>query len=54
MEGDFNLQKMEDDLNILENGRQPQFFSKWKTTSIFLKLEDNLNCFENGRHPQKK
>jgi hypothetical protein len=26
--------KMEDNLNFLENGRQPQFFGKWKTTSI--------------------
>jgi hypothetical protein len=31
-------QNMEDDLNILENGRRPQFF---------LKKEDNLNFFEN-------
>ena len=34
--------KMEDDLNIFENGRRPQYFWKWKTTSIFL----------NGRRPQ--
>ena len=54
---------MEDDLNIFENGRRPQFFGKRKTTSIFLKMEDNLkkimqpktiksknnNIFENGR-----
>ena len=26
--------KMEDDHNIKVNGRQPQFYSKWKTTSI--------------------
>jgi hypothetical protein len=24
--------KMEDDLNFFENGRQPHFFFKWKTT----------------------
>ena len=34
---------MEDDLNIFENGRRPQLFSKWKTTYIY---------FENGRRPQ--
>ena len=41
---------MEDDLIFLnerwpqyyENGRQPQLFRKWKTTSIFLKVEDDL------------
>ena len=46
---------MEDDLNILENGRRPQYFLngrrpqyfwKWKTTSIFLKLEADLNIFK--------
>ena len=56
---------MEDDLNFLENGRRPQFFGKWKTTSnkimqpktsksktvIFLKMEDDLNFLENGRRP---
>jgi hypothetical protein len=34
---------MEDDLNIFENGRQPQFFLK----------EDDLNFFENGRQPKQ-
>jgi hypothetical protein len=34
---------MEDDLNIFENGRRPQFF--------FLK-EDDLNFCENGRRPK--
>jgi hypothetical protein len=43
---------MEDDLSFLENGRRPQFFFKWKTTSILLKMEDDLNSFENGRRPQ--
>ena len=41
---------MEDDLNIFENGRRPQFFRKWKTTSIFLKMEDDLN-FLNDKQP---
>ena len=56
---------MEDDLNFLENVRQPQFetgrqlhylanrrkpqyFHKWKMTSIFLRMEDNLDIFPNG------
>ena len=39
---------MEDNLNIIENGRRPQYFWKWKTTSIFLKIEDDLDIFENG------
>ena len=30
---------MEDDLNMFENGRRPQFFGKWKTTSLFQKLK---------------
>jgi hypothetical protein len=34
---------MEEDRNILENGKQPQYFGKWKTTSIFWRLEDDLN-----------
>jgi hypothetical protein len=41
---------------MLVNGRQPQFYGKWKTTSFFLengrqpqsfgKMEDNLNFFK--------
>ena len=34
---------MEDDLNILANGRWPQYFGKWKTTLIFCQMEDDLN-----------
>ena len=43
--------QMEDDLNILENGRRfqnlangrrLQYFGKWKTTSIFWKMEDDF------------
>ena len=33
--------KIEDDLNILQNGRRPQFCTKWKTTSILYKMEDD-------------
>jgi hypothetical protein len=40
---------MEDDLNIFENGRRPQSFFKWKTTSILLKMEEDLILFVNGR-----
>ena len=39
---------MEDYLNISEYGRRPQYFWKWKTTSIFLKMEDDINIFENA------
>jgi hypothetical protein len=34
---------MEGDLNVLENGRRPQFFGK---------MEDNLNFKVNGRTAQ--
>jgi hypothetical protein len=37
-----NYFQMEDDLNIVVNGRQPHFLFKWKMTSIFLLMEDNL------------
>ena len=46
---------MEDDLNFFQNGRRPQFFPKWKTTSIcqtFSKTKDNHNIFKNGRRPE--
>jgi hypothetical protein len=52
--------QMEDDLNILANGRQPQYFGKWKTTTIFgnwkttaifCQMEDDLNILEIGRRP---
>jgi hypothetical protein len=51
--GQVSLLELEDDLNSWANGRRPQFFGKWKTTSIlwqngrqpqfFAKMEDNLN-----------
>ena len=34
---------MEDDLNILENGRRPQ---------LFRQMEEDLNILVNGRQPQ--
>jgi hypothetical protein len=40
---------MEEDLNILANGRRPQYFGKWKMTSIFWQIEDDLNVLANGR-----
>ena len=53
---------MEDDLNILENGRQPQFFLKMKDNLNFFEIEDDLklfwkwkktsNKFQNGRRTQ--
>ena len=50
---------MEDDLIIFKNGKRPQFFFKWITTSIFSKMEDDHNLakleddlfFKNGRRP---
>ena len=36
----------EDKLIIFENGRRPQYFWKWKTTSIFLKIEYDINIFQ--------
>ena len=41
--------KMEDDLNFWQNGRQPHFKGKWKTTLILIKMEDDLNFNINGR-----
>jgi hypothetical protein len=38
--------KMKDDLFFLsKNGRQPQLFQKWKTTSIFSKMKEDFNFF---------
>jgi hypothetical protein len=34
---------MKDDLNFAGYGKRPQFFSKWKTTSIFQEMEENLH-----------
>ena len=52
---------MEDDLNILANGRLHQYLGKWKTTSTFLSIKDDPNfskwkttsgCFVFERWPQ--
>ena len=45
------VSKLEDDLIFLANGRRPQFFGKWKTTSIFWQMEDDLNFLVHGRQP---
>ena len=47
----MNLNKLEDDLNFLVNGRRPHFFGKWKTTSIFGEMKEDLNLLENGGEP---
>ena len=36
---------MEEDHNILANGRQHQYFGIWKMTSIFWKLEQKPQYF---------
>jgi hypothetical protein len=51
---DLIFLQMEDDLNLFTNGRQPQFFYKWKTTSILLHMEDDVNFSENGRQLQSE
>ena len=52
MENILSFWQMEHNLNTLVNGGghqflanviQPQYFSKWKTTSILLQMEDELN-----------
>jgi hypothetical protein len=48
----MSLNKLKDDLHFLVNGRRPQFFGKWKTTSIFLYIEDKLKFLANGRQSQ--
>jgi hypothetical protein len=48
----MSLNKLEDDLHFLVNGRHPPFFGKWKTNSIFLYIEDKLKFLANGRQLQ--
>ena len=43
MEDDFNILVNGSNLNFIENGRQPQYLSKWKMTFILWHMEDNLN-----------
>ena len=59
---DLNIFQMENNLIFSSlNGRRPQYFSKWKTTScffkwkttsIYLQMEDDLNILANGRRLQ--
>ena len=39
---------MEDNLNLVENGRLPNFYK------FFLQKKDDLNILKNGGRPQKK
>jgi hypothetical protein len=43
MEDNLYFFQMEDILNFLVNKRRPQYFGKWKTTSIFWQMEDDIN-----------
>ena len=51
---------MEDNLNIFENRRRPQFFQKEDGLNIFqmkddlnlIQIKDNLNILANGIQPQ--
>ena len=53
---------MEDNLNIFENGRRPQYFSNARRPHIFqmddninlIQMEYDLNILANGRQPIKK
>ena len=62
MEDKLKKNHMEDILKFLVNGRRPQYFGKWNTTSIFWQMVDDHNIlangrqhqsFDNGRQPQK-
>ena len=50
--GQPHFWQMEAGLNVFKNGRRPQVFQKWKTTSIYTKIEDDLHVFIDGRQPQ--
>jgi hypothetical protein len=43
---------MEDDNNVLPNGRRPQYFGQWNTTSILWQMKDDMNILANGRQLQ--
>ena len=43
MEDELNILANGRPLDILENGRRPQYVEKWKTTPIFCQIEDNIN-----------
>jgi hypothetical protein len=51
-ENKLNCLQTKDDLKILSNGRQLQYFGKWKMISISWQMEDDLNIFANGGQPQ--
>ena len=42
-----SLHELEDNLILLVNGRRPQFWGKWKTTSIFVQMEEDLKFYSN-------
>ena len=44
--------QIEDDLNILMNGRQPKYSCAWKTTPFLVQMEDNLDIIVNRTHLQ--
>ena len=50
MEDVVNFMRMEDNLNILANGRQPRYFGKFEDDLNI--LEDDFNMLANGRRPQ--
>ena len=52
MEDNLIFWKIENDLNCLENGRQPQLFWNLKTTSNFNENEKQPHFFLNGRWSQ--
>ena len=63
MEDNINLKKMDEyfifyksktTLIFSSNGRQPQFFFKWKTTSKFLWMEDDLQNLKTNNAPYNK
>jgi hypothetical protein len=36
------FQEMEGDMNFSGNGRRPEFFRKWKTTSFFQEMKEDI------------
>jgi hypothetical protein len=47
VEEKLNILTYEDDLNFISsNGRLPQYFGRWKTTSILWKMEDNFKIYQ--------
>jgi hypothetical protein len=54
MEDELHIMKMEENLNLVENGSRPQFSWKWKTTLFLLKKnllkKDDLNILMNSKN----